>query len=81
MNRKQQPLTAAVSDRLTLVCDKQQPKDLKSMTQLPLPDAMSLLQAGAALCLIALIARRRQMRRSDWEGAAAKLSGRVSPED
>lgn len=47
------------------------------MDQLPLPDALSLLQAGGALCLIALIARRRQVRRTDWEGAAAKLSGRV----
>jgi hypothetical protein len=51
------------------------------MTQLPLPDAMSVLQAGAALCLIALIGRRRQVRRADWEGAAAKLSGRVPAED
>lgn len=48
---------------------------------LPLPDAMSLLQTGAGLCLIALIARRRAVRRSDWEGAAAKLSGRVREED
>lgn len=47
------------------------------MTQLPLPDAFSLMQAGAALCLIALVARRRAVRRTDWEGAAAKLSGRV----
>jgi hypothetical protein len=51
------------------------------MTNLPLPDAMSLLQAGAALCLIALIGRRRQIRRQDWEGAAGKLSGRIPAED
>lgn len=50
------------------------------MTQLPLPDAMSFLQAGGALCLIALVARRRAVRRADWEGAAAKLSGRVRDE-
>ena len=47
------------------------------MTQLPLPDALSLLQAAAGLCLIALLARRRSARRSDWEGAVGKLSGRV----
>lgn len=47
---------------------------------LPLPDAMSLLQAGGALCLIALIARRRAIRRNDWEGAVGKLSGRVREE-
>lgn len=47
------------------------------MIQLPLPDLASLLQAGAGLCLIALLARRRAVRRSDWEGAVGKLSGRV----
>jgi hypothetical protein len=43
----------------------------------PLPDAMSLLQCAAGLCLIALLSRRRAARRSDWEGAVGKLSGRV----
>jgi hypothetical protein len=47
------------------------------MTQLPLPDAISLMQAFAGLCLIALLARRRAAHRSDWEGAVGKLSGRV----
>ncbi|HYZ48362.1 MAG TPA: hypothetical protein VE567_05640 [Sphingomonas sp.] len=47
------------------------------MNQLPLPDALSLLQAGAGLCLIALLARRRAARRDEWEGAVGKLSGRV----
>lgn len=47
------------------------------MTQLPLPELMSLLQAAGGLCLIALLARRRAARRSDWEGAVGKLSGRV----
>lgn len=47
------------------------------MTLIPLPDAFSLLQLGAGLCLIALIARRRAARRTDWEGAVGKLSGRV----
>ena len=51
------------------------------MTQLPLPDAMSLIQAGGAMCLIALIARRRVTRQQDWEGAIGKLSGRVRDED
>lgn len=51
------------------------------MAQLLLPDATSLLQAGAGLCLIALLARRRAMRRTDWEGAAARLSGRVRDGD
>lgn len=51
------------------------------MTTLPLPDAISLLQAAGALCLIALIGRRRAIRRSDWEGAAAKLSGRVREDE
>jgi hypothetical protein len=50
------------------------------MTSLPLPDTMSVLQAGGALCLIALIARRRTARRTDWEGAVGKLSGRVRDE-
>ena len=47
------------------------------MTQLPLPDLMSVLQTAAGLCLIALLARRRAARRSDWEGAVGKLSGRL----
>jgi hypothetical protein len=47
------------------------------MTQLPLPEWMSLLQAAAGLCLIALLARRRAAHRGDWEGAIGKLSGRV----
>lgn len=47
------------------------------MIQLPLPDLMSLLQAVGGLCLVALIARRRAVSRSDWEGAVGKLSGRV----
>ena len=47
------------------------------MNALPLPDTMSLVQAAAGLCLIALLARRRAVRRSDWEGAVGKLSGRV----
>lgn len=51
------------------------------MTQLPLPDLMTLLQAGAGLCLIALLARRRAARRSDWEGAVGRLSGRVRDEE
>ena len=51
------------------------------MTQIPLPDAMSLLQAAGALCLIALIGRRRAVRQQDWEGAAAKLSGRVRDDE
>ncbi|HEU4968106.1 hypothetical protein [Sphingomonas sp.] len=51
------------------------------MTALPLPDAMSLLQAFAGLCLIALLARRRAASRSDWEGAVGKLSGRVREDD
>lgn len=46
-------------------------------SQLPLPEATSLIQAGVALCLIALLARRRAMRRGDWEGVVGKLSGRV----
>lgn len=46
-------------------------------THMPLPETASLLQAGAALCLIALLIRRRATRRSDWEGAVGKLSGRV----
>ena len=51
------------------------------MNMIPLPDAMSLLQAGGALCLIALIARRRAVRQQDWEGALGKLSGRVRDEE
>lgn len=47
------------------------------MNHLPLPDLMSLLLAVAGLCVVALIARRRAIRRSDWEGAVGKLSGRV----
>lgn len=47
------------------------------MFALPLPDTMSLLQAAAGLCLIALLARHRAARRADWEGAVGKLSGRV----
>lgn len=50
------------------------------MNTLPLPDAMSLLQAAGALCLIALIARRRAIRRNEWEGAVGRLSGRVREE-
>ena len=46
-------------------------------SHLPLPEVTSLIQAGAGLCLIALLARRRNVRRSDWEGAVGKLSGRV----
>lgn len=47
---------------------------------LPLPDVLSLLQAAGGLCLIALLARRRAARRSDWEGAVGKLSGRIREE-
>lgn len=47
------------------------------MNALPLPDLASLLPAGAGLLMIALLARRRAVRRSDWEGAVGKLSGRV----
>jgi len=50
------------------------------MTLIPIPDALSLLQAGGALCLIALIARRRAARTQDWEGAIGKLSGRLRDE-
>jgi hypothetical protein len=71
MNVRQQALTLPGSGRLTSVCDK------RGMTALPLPDTMSLMQAAAGLCLIALLARRRAVRRSDWEGAVGKLSGRV----
>ncbi|HEV2567408.1 hypothetical protein [Sphingomonas sp.] len=51
------------------------------MFTLPLPDPMSLMQAAGALCLITLIARRRAVRRGDWEGAAARLSGRVREDE
>lgn len=51
------------------------------MTILPLPDAISLLQAAGALCLITLIARRRAVRRADWEGAVGKLSGRTRDDE
>jgi hypothetical protein len=51
------------------------------MTTLPLPDAMSLMQAAGALCLIALIARRRAARQQDWDSALGKLSGRVRDEE
>lgn len=51
------------------------------MTMIPLPDTMSLMQAAGALCLIALIARRRAVRQQDWDGALGKLSGRVREED
>jgi hypothetical protein len=51
------------------------------MTLIPLPDPMSLVQAAGALCLIALVARRRAVRQQDWEGAAAKLSGRVRDDE
>lgn len=57
------------------MCDKWR------MTTIPLPDAMSLIQAAGALCLIALIARRRSARQQDWEGALGKLSGRVRDGD
>jgi hypothetical protein len=71
MNLRQHALTAPIDASLTSLCDK------PSMTAFPLPDAMSLLQAVAGLCLIALLARRRAASRSDWEGAVGKLSGRV----
>jgi hypothetical protein len=51
------------------------------MTLIPFPDAMSLLQAAGALCLITLIARRRSARQQDWDGALGKLSGRVRDEE
>lgn len=51
------------------------------MTVIPFPDTMSLIQAAGALCLIALIGRRRAVRQQDWEGAAAKLSGRVRDDE
>ncbi len=51
------------------------------MTMIPLPDPMSLVQAAGALCLIALIARRRAVRQQDWDGALGKLSGRVRDEE
>jgi hypothetical protein len=47
------------------------------MTQLGLPDPLTLAQVAAGLCLVALVARRRAMRRSDWEGAVSRLSGRI----
>ena len=71
MNVRQRALTARGDSSLTSLCDK------AVMTPLPLPDAISLLQACAGLCLIALLARRRAASRSDWEGAVGKLSGRV----
>jgi hypothetical protein len=51
------------------------------MTLIPFPDAMSLLQAAGALCLITLIARRRSTRQQDWDSALGKLSGRVRDEE
>ena len=57
------------------------PCDKPVMNLIPLPDAMSLIHAAGALCLIALIGRRRAMRQQDWEGAAAKLSGRVRDDE
>ncbi len=51
------------------------------MTMIPLPDATSLLQAAGALCLIALISRRRGAKAQDWDGALGKLSGRVRDEE
>ena len=58
-----------------MTCDK------PFMNVIPLPDAMSLMHAAGALCLIALIGRRRAIRQQDWEGAAAKLSGRVREDE
>lgn len=75
MNRKQQALTVPLKQRLTTSVRRQR------MTLIPLPDAMSLLQAAGALCLIALIARRRAARAQDWEGALGKLSGRVREDE
>lgn len=51
------------------------------MTLIPIPDTMSLVQAAGALCLIALIARRRAARSQDWDSALGKLSGRVRDEE
>jgi hypothetical protein len=75
MNLRQRALTATGDASLTSLCDK------PGMTMFPLPDAMSLLQAFAGLCLIALLARRRAANRSDWEGAVGKLSGRVRDDE